>query len=242
MRHPLGTITPTRSFVIIVAFAVIGCGGNSASSRSDTTSGAGSVAQAPDASSSSMGTVRGTVSTLSGNDLTVQSDNGAVHVQLAPSARVFDRRPSTLARVTPNTFIGVTTVKQPDGAERATEIHIFPEALRGLGEGSRPMTEPSGAPSGNTMTNGSTMTNGAAANGQSPGSTMSNGSVQSTVGSTLVVQYKGGSKTVIVPPTTQITEIIESSRHLAVGDRVAVVTTRSSDGSLNSDRVLLMTK
>jgi hypothetical protein len=58
---------------------------------------------------------------------------------MAQPFHVYTRAPSDLSKVTEKSFIGVTTLKQPDGSERATEIHVFPEELRGLGEGSRMM-------------------------------------------------------------------------------------------------------
>jgi hypothetical protein len=134
--------------------------------------------------------------------------------------------------ITPNTFVGVTTVKQPDGSNRATEIHIFPAELRGLGEGSRPMapaTSGGGAPS--TMTNG-------AARAPETKSTMTNGNA-SSLGSTLDVQYAGGSIKANVPANTQITKLVATSKPLAAGDRIVVVATKNADGSLATNRVML---
>ena len=93
--------------------------------------------------------------------------------------------------------------------------------------------------SGSTMTNGRTMTNGAMTNGSASGSTMSNGSVGRAEGSTIVVQYAGGSKTVTVPAATTVTEIVLVSKSLAVGDRVVVVAARRPNGSLITSQVLL---
>ncbi|MFL5595562.1 MAG: DUF5666 domain-containing protein, partial [Gemmatimonadaceae bacterium] len=143
-----------------------------------------------------------------------------------------------------NTFIGVTTVRQPDGSERATEIHIFPEELRGTGEGSRMM-----APNANAsrMTNGnvstSRMTNGNVStsrmtNGSVSQSRMSNGNVSAANGSSLVVQYSGGSQTVTVPSNTPVTELKIASRNLAAGDRVAVLAKRAPDGTLTADKAI----
>lgn len=149
--------------------------------------------------------------------------------------QVYARQPATLADVKDNTFIGVTTVKQKDGVEQATEIHIFPEALRGLGEGSRMLTGPG---AGSRMTNGavsgSRMTNGTAT-----ASRMSNGSLMSINGSTFVVQYARGSQTVVVPPNTPVTEIKPTSNPLTQGERVVVVAKRAGDGSLSANRVLV---
>jgi hypothetical protein len=71
---------------------------------------------------------------------------------------------------------------------------------------------------------------------------MSNGNVASTNGSTLVVQYAGGSQTVTVPPNTPVTQIKQVSKLLAAGDQVVVVATKRSDGSLVSGKALLTTK
>ena len=88
--------------------------------------------------------LRGTVTSVSANQLVLKSDTGAVTVALTQPFHLYVRAPSDLSHVKESSFIGVTTVKQPDGSERATEIHVFPEELRGLGEGSRMMapTEP----------------------------------------------------------------------------------------------------
>ena len=148
----------------------------------------------------------------------------------------YTRVASNLSNVKEGTFIGVTTVKQPDGSERATEIHIFPEALRGTGEGSR-MMAPNPGSSASRMTNGnvstSRMTNGAVAQ-----SRMSNGSVSSTNGSNLVVQYAGGSQSVTVPPKTPVTELKATSRSIAPGDQVAVLAKKAPDGSLTADKAI----
>jgi hypothetical protein len=178
--------------------------------------------------------VRGSVVSASANQLVIKSDTGNVTLTLTQPVHFYARVPSSLANVKENTFIGVTTVRQADGSERATEIHIFPEELRGTGEGSRMMAQ-SANPS--RMTNGnvsaSRMTNGTASQ-----SRMSNGNVSSTNGSTLVVQYAGGSQTVTVPPNTPVTELKISSRKLAAGDRVAVMTTKGADGTLTADKVI----
>ena len=181
--------------------------------------------------------LRGTVTSVSETQLVLKSDTGAVTVTLAQPFHVYTRAPSDLSHVKESSFIGVTTVKQSDGSERATEIHVFPEELRGLGEGSR-MMAPDTSRGPSRMTNGnvsaSRMTNGTASQ-----SRMSNGSVSSTNGSSLVVQYAGGSQTVTVPPNTPVTELKLTSKNLAVGDQVAVMAKKAPDGSLTADKAIL---
>jgi hypothetical protein len=67
---------------------------------------------------------------------------------------------------------------------------------------------------------------------------MSNGNVSSTNGSSLVVQYAGGSQNVTVPPNTPVTELKADSRSVATGDRVAVLARKRSDGSLRADKAI----
>jgi hypothetical protein len=184
--------------------------------------------------------LRGTVTSVSASQLVLKSDTGAITVAVTQPFHLYVRAPSDLAHVKESSFIGVTTVKQPDGSERATEIHVFPEELRGLGEGSRMMASDTSA-ARSRMTNGnvsaSRMTNGTASQ-----SRMSNGSVSSTNGSTLVVQYAGGSQTVTVPPNTPVTELKLASKNIAVGDQVAVMATKAPDGSLTSDKAVSTAK
>lgn len=176
--------------------------------------------------------VRGAITSVSTTELVVKSDSGADTIKLAAPVNVYGRAKADLSIVKPNTFIGVTSVKQSDGSERATEIHVFPEELRGLGEGSRMMTQ-NAAP-------GSRMTNGTA--NPSSGSRMSNGNIASTNGNNMVVQYAGGSQTITVPPNTPVTELKPLGRALAVGDQVVVLTTKSADGSLSSNKILVSSK
>lgn len=211
-----------------VAFIAVGCGGAKDLSQDKTQSAQAANPDAP--------IVRGTVTSVSANQLALKVDTGTVTVTTTQPFHLYSRVPSDLSHVKENSFIGVTSVKQPDGSERATEIHIFPEELRGLGEGSR-MMAPDTTRNSSRMTNGnvstSRMTNGAASQ-----SRMSNGNVSSTSGTSLVVQYAGGSQTVTVPPNTPVTELQLSSKTVAVGDQLAVMAKRNADGSLTADKAV----
>jgi hypothetical protein len=206
----------------------------SADSNQDTTQ----AVQAPNADAPIL--LRGTVTSVSPTQLVLKSDTGTVTVAIAQPFHLYVRAPSDLSHVKESSFIGVTTVKQSDGSERATEIHVFPEELRGLGEGSR-MMAPATSASPSRMTNGnvsaSRMTNGMASQ-----SRMSNGSVSSTNGSSLMVQYAGGSQNVTVPPNTPVTELKLSSKNVAVGDQLAVMAKKAPDGSLTADKAVSTAK
>jgi hypothetical protein len=241
-------IQATRPMVLFssLALLVAACGRSSDSSQSDTTAAQSAPSPNPDAPIM----VRGTVTSVSANDVVIKTDTGVVTVKLTQPFHLFARVPSDLSQVKQSSFIGVTTVKQADGSEKATEIHVFPEELRGVGEGSR-MMAPQSSGSASRMTNGnvsaSRMTNGNVSasrmtNGSVSQSRMSNGSVSSTNGSSLVVQYAGGSQNVTVPPNTPVTEFKITSKKLAVGDQVGLLATRAPDGSLTSDKAVSTAK
>ena len=217
-----------------IALTVIGCNRSADSNQSDTAAAQSAQAPNPDAPI----LVRGTVVSASTNEVVIKSDSGVVTVKLTQPFHLYTRVPSDLSQVKQSSFIGVTTVKQPDGAERATEIHVFPEELRGVGEGSRMMAPMASA---SRMTNGnvsaSRMMNGTASQ-----SRMSNGSVSSTTGSSLVVQYAGGSQNVTVPPNTPVTGFKIASRDLAAGDQVAVLAKKGANGSLTADKAISTAK
>lgn len=228
--------------------AVFGCS-HADSSRSGAADSAATLmpapAEAPSSATARDSIVRGTVKDVSDSVLTLTTPSGDVHIALVQPVKVFARRDATLSRVTDHSFIGVTSVKEPDGTQRATEIHIFPEELRGLGEGSRPMGQPSGG-AGSTMTNGSvapsTMTNGSATmtNGAA---TMTNGASRGTAaGGTLTVQYSGGTQTISVPSGVKVTEIAPTTTKLTPGATVVVPLSRQADGTAKASLVMLAGK
>jgi hypothetical protein len=228
----LGTAKPllVSSYLALAVFA---CNRSSDSNQENTQVTDNTPTPNPNAP-----TLRGTVVSVSADQLVLKTDTGSVTVRLTQPFHFYTRAASDISHVNDNSLIGVTTVKQTDGSERAAEIHIFPEELRGVGEGSR-MMAPSGGAS--RMTNGnvseSRMTNGTASQ-----SRMSNGNVSSTNGSSLVVQYAGGSQNVTVPPTTPVTELKLASRELAPGDQVAVLAKKAPDGSLTADKAISTTR
>src|SRR6478672_5250250 len=95
--------------------------------------------------------IRGDVAAVHGKDLDVKTNAGqVVTVRMTDNLRVSARGPADLGSIAPGAFIGTTAVAQPDGTLKAVEVHVFPESMRGTGEGHRPMeTEQPGS----TMTN-----------------------------------------------------------------------------------------
>jgi hypothetical protein len=108
------------SFVLLTGFMVLGTAvaGYSQSMPADIT------------------LIRGVVASISDNTLTVKSSTSLVQIHTESPLQVYRDIPSDLAHVNSASFVGVTSIKQLDGNERAKEIHIFPAELRGTGEGS----------------------------------------------------------------------------------------------------------
>ncbi len=236
-RRPAGSI-----LLLIAAGAVLGCskGGTSSSAGMSGTPSDSSAMAAPSAAQSNLSPVRGTIASVTDSMLTVSSDSGAVKVMIAAPLQVYSRVAAKLADVKENSFVGVTSVAQPDGSQRATEIHIFPDQLRGTGEGSYLMTQQAGATGRNrsTMTNG-TVTGSQMTNGTASAPRMTNGTISGQAGGTLTVQYKGGTQTITVPANVSVTAIAPTQTKLAVGSKVIVLATRQPDGTLKASAAML---
>ena len=121
------------------------------------------LAQAPAASAPPnpfAGLIRfsGTVSSAAGSGFVIHSDQGGeVKLSLADKPNIMVSGKGTVADLGAGKFVGCTAVKRTDNLLHATECHIFPESMRGMGEGHNPMGPPN-----TTMTNGnvSAITNG----------------------------------------------------------------------------------
>lgn len=226
----------------VAVIAVTACNRGSEYASSDSAS-ASSTNSTMASGADTATAIRGTVASITPTDVVVAAPAGNVTVKLTQPFQVYAREPGKLGDVKDNVFVGVTSVKQPDGSEVATEIHTFPEALRGLGEGSRIMTTNPNASAGGAsrMTNGA-VTGSRMTNGTASPSRMSNGTVATSNGSTLVVQYAGGSQTITVPSTTTVTEIKPSSKSLAVGDQVVIMAKKQADGTFSASTALLSGK
>ena len=163
--------------------------------------------------------VRGTIEKVDGNALTLKTTEGEQKLTLAGGAQVIAVVKASMADIKENTFLGSAAMPQPDGTQKALEVHIFPEAMRGTGEGHRPY-----AP-----VKGSTMTNGASA-----GAT-----VTGVDGSAIKVKYKDGEKLIVVPPNTPIVRYeIGSAADLKSGAHFTVLAaTKKPDGTLKAARI-----
>ena len=83
--------------------------------------------------------VRGTIEAVDGDVLAVKSRSGEdVKLHMTGDMRVVGITRIALSDIKVGSFIGTTTVPGPDGSQNAVEVHVFPEDMRGTGEGSRP--------------------------------------------------------------------------------------------------------
>ena len=162
--------------------------------------------------------VRGTIEGVDGDVLAVKSRSGEdVKLHMTGDMLVVGITKTSLSEVKLGSFIGATTVPGPDGSQKAVEVHVFPENMRGTGEGSRPYD-------------------------LRPNSTMTNATVAETVagndGHTLMVKYKGGEKKVVVSPDTPVVAFVPADKSdLKAGAKVIAFMKKLPDGSFETNRV-----
>jgi hypothetical protein len=139
--------------------------------------------------------VRGVIQAVEGSTLVVATPNdGVVRLTLTDMTGINGLEKRTLADITDNTFIGTTAVRNRDGRWEATEVHIFPESMRGAGEGHYAWDLPD-----------STMTNGAATGIAAKGR-----------GGSMTVRHAGGNVEVDVTRRTEIVALTMGTRALLV--------------------------
>ena len=160
---------------------------------------------------------RGTIGSLNGQTLETKSRNGqSVQVALTPKTALLVANTATLADVKPNSYVGIAAAPLPDGTLKALEVTIIDESLRGLGDGHY----------GWDLSGGNTMTNGAV------------GSVQTTNGRTMVINYKGGTKTVVVPDDVPVVTIKPADAAVLLPGARVVVFSPKGASSVTADAVI----
>jgi hypothetical protein len=158
--------------------------------------------------------VKGTVDKIDGNTLYLKGPDGApITLKLTDNALVVGVVKSSLADIKEGDYIGSGALPQPDGSQKAVEVHIFAESMRGTGDGHRANWD--GAPGG-------TMTNGAVGN-----------AVASVDGRAIMVKYKDGEKKIVVPPETPIVTYLPGNKdELKPGATIFIAaSTKKDDGS-----------
>jgi hypothetical protein len=163
--------------------------------------------------------VRGTVEAVDGAILSVKARDGSdLKIKMADNVNVVALIKASLDDIKPGSFVGSTAMPEEDGHWKAVEVHIFPESMRGTGEGDRPYD-------------------------YKPKSTMTNGTVGDALakvdGSTLTLKYKEGEKKIDVTPETVIVMYAPGSKdELKSGAKIYIpAATKQEDGTLTAARI-----
>jgi hypothetical protein len=170
----------------------------------------------------------GKLQSFDGKSLDVMTSSGAVHVAVKEPLTTYKQIPSDLSHITASSYVGAASTEQADGKQVAKQVFIFPAELSGAVEGSV-LTDPPGATTHSRMTNGSVSQ-------PASHSRMTNGTVQKS-GTTLVLNYQGGSQTISVPPNVPVTEVAPQKVTFNPGDVVYAATEKLADGTLVTDKI-----
>jgi len=163
--------------------------------------------------------VRGTIERVEGGVYVVKSrDGNELKITLADNAPVSAVVKASLSDVKPGSYVGIASLPQADGGQKALELLLFPEAMRGVGEGHYGWD-------------------------LQPTSLMTNGNVEQTVtakdGHVLTVKYKDGEKKISVSDEVPIVTFVPGERsELKPGAAIFIGAARSqSDGTLQAARI-----
>jgi len=162
--------------------------------------------------------IRGTIAAIDGSMMTVTTREGPkVDVTLNDPLTVATVKRVELASITPGAYVGIASRPGPNGELRAIEVLVFPEAMRGAGEGHYPWDlEP-----------GSMMTNGTVT-----------GTVEATSGRELSLSFKGASNKITVASDAALVTFAPAERaDLTVGEKVFFSATKNAEGKLATSRV-----
>ena len=166
--------------------------------------------------------IRGTIDALSGQTLTVTTRDGSkVDIMLNDPLTVVTVKPLTLDDIKEGTYVGIASKTGTDGKAEALEVLVFPEALRGTGEGHYGWD-------------------------LQPGSMMTNANVSAAVagktGHDLTLTYKDGTQQITVPPSAPIVTFAPATRaDLKPGAGVMFGATKNAEGKLTASRVTVGT-
>lgn len=158
--------------------------------------------------------VRGAITAVAHDAITVHTTRGeSLNIKLDKDTRIHAITLANIDDIQPGSYIGTAATTLPDGSLRALEVHVFPPAMAGTGDGHRPWD----------LGTNSTMTNGVV------------GDLLASNGRTLTLKYKGGEQKVVVPEGVPIVNIENGDRSLlTVGTQVVLFTTQAADGSLSA--------
>lgn len=178
----------------------------------------GGLSAAPaDAQTPSM-RIRGTIEAVDATTLTVKSRDGqTLAIKLNDPLTVSAMKKVPLGDIQPNSYVGIASRTGTGGSVNAIEVLVFPEAMRGAGEGHYPWD-------------------------LEPGSMMTNGTVTGTVdaasGKELTLKFKDSATVIHVTPDAPVVTFVPAAREdLKPGAAVFLSATKSAEGQLSTGRV-----
>ena len=163
--------------------------------------------------------LRGTVDRIEGSMYVIKLSDGT-EAKVAPTEKALFVAivKASLSDIKQGSFVGTTGMPQADGSQKAIEVHIFPEAMRGTGEGHYPWD-------------------------LRPQSTMTNANVEQTAtgvdGQTLTLKYKDGEKKILVPPdATIVTYVPGDKSEITPGTKIFIAAAKKlDDGTFQTPRI-----
>jgi hypothetical protein len=170
--------------------------------------------------------LRAVIEKIDATSITIKERSGEVITLVRPANMdVTEVYPIAMSDIKPGSYIGTAAMPQADGTQLALEVLVFPEAMRGTGEGHRPWDlQPQ-----STMTN-ATVADLAAAPVSVPG------------GQKLTLKYKDGEKTVIVPANAPIVTFKPGKQDeaaLLIPGAKVLITAQEKDGKPTALRVVV---
>ena len=163
--------------------------------------------------------IRGAIERIEGPVYVVKNRDGAeLKLTVTENPLFVAISPSTIADIKQGMFVGSAGTMQPDGIQKAIEVHIFPESMRGTGEGHYDWD-------------------------LKPGTKMTNANVEQTVagveGQMLSVKYKDGEKKLLVTPeTVVVTYVMGNKDELKPGTKIFVAAAKKqADGTVQTPRI-----
>jgi hypothetical protein len=168
--------------------------------------------------------LKGAIRSVAGQGFSMSGGSAPVSVKVTDATRITSLESAQLADITPGLFVGTAAIPRPDGTLKALEVHIFPEAMRGAGEGYRPFPQVAKG----TMTN-ATITNIVGTQG-----------AVTDNGLTLTLKYKEGQQTVVVPKGTPVVLLGKGDASMLIeGAKVSVTGSKDASGALTATRILV---
>jgi hypothetical protein len=162
--------------------------------------------------------IRATIERIDGPVFVIKTRDGAEEkLTVTDNPLLVGVVKSTMADIKPGMFVGSTGMMQADGTQKAIEVHIFPESMRGTGEGHYDWD-------------------------LKPKSKMTNANVEESVagvdGQMLSVKFKNGEKKILVTSDTAVVKYVTGDRgDIKPGTKIFVAAKKQPDGTFQTPRI-----